>query len=626
MDTNANKENKEKTKPVEKTCVEQCSLSGTRLWEINGDSAVLPREDEQVKIGSGIISSVLGSGGMAKVYKVWNEKLEVFRAVKILKPDRCDLKNRFETEVKISAKLHHPNIVEIYNVGEWNGLPYIEMEYVNGKSLEELIREKGKLPDEVCSSIMILVSRALYYAHSLEILIYGKTYHGVIHRDLKPANIMISEKGEVRLMDFGIARPTEVSLHTIDGSIVGTIQYLSPEQMNGREVDCRTDIYSLGAILYEMLTGEKTFPQESITELMKKRISNEFRKFSEYAFDISPELSRISQKCLNFEKQERYDSAKALLDKLNIVHKSITPDSPEVVLAEYLEGSLTVRPPQKRISRLHRKYYFIGGAVLAGVAFLFFISTKPEKSALSEPTPEPIASTTKTTFQTNQIPVALHPDSLARDKGINTVSEKKPVDPIHNENKSTPIKQPVVTKPELSPVDILKKKYKNPDMFVIASNAIQKKAFYDAILALENLPDHHPQRNNAKIMLLESYLETNRLKRASSLVKEVKSHDAQFHYLCGILFEKQGNSTDALGCYQQALIRPGRVRETQKIRRDALYNIAVLRSGLHRKNPTENTRVQAINAWIVVKRTYSAAPDHFRLKKADDELAALNKE
>ena len=222
--------------------------------------------------------------------------------------------------------------------------------------------------------------------------------------------------------------------------------------------------------------------------------------------------------------------------------------------------------------------------------------------------------------------MALHPDSLARDKGINTVSEKKPVDPIHNENKSTPIKQPVVTKPELSPVDILKKKYKNPDMFVIASNAIQKKAFYDAILALENLPDHHPQRNNAKIMLLESYLETNRLKRASSLVKEVKSHDAQFHYLCGILFEKQGNSTDALGCYQQALIRPGRVRETQKIRRDALYNIAVLRSGLHRKNPTENTRVQAINAWIVVKRTYSAAPDHFRLKKADDELAALNKE
>ena len=97
---------------------------------------------------------------------MWNEKLEVFRAAKILKPDRCDLKNVLKQK-KISAKLHHPNIVEIYNVGEWNGLPYIEMEYVNGKSLEELIREKGKLPDEVCSSIMILVSGALYYAHCL---------------------------------------------------------------------------------------------------------------------------------------------------------------------------------------------------------------------------------------------------------------------------------------------------------------------------------------------------------------------------------------------------------------------------------------------------------------------------
>ena len=190
---------------------------------------MLPDGKEPIALASGTIAGILGTGGMARVYKIWNEKLEVFRAVKILLPtQQKDLKNRFETEVKITAKLHHPNIVEIYSVGEWNGLPYIEMELVEGDSLEAIIGRYGKLPFSVCSATAIFVARALVYAHGQEFLLYGKNYHGVIHRDLKPANIMISKSGEVKLMDFGIARPTEASLHTVEGNIVGTMQYLSP--------------------------------------------------------------------------------------------------------------------------------------------------------------------------------------------------------------------------------------------------------------------------------------------------------------------------------------------------------------------------------------------------------------
>ncbi|MGA2507183.1 MAG: serine/threonine-protein kinase, partial [Chitinispirillaceae bacterium] len=293
------------------------------------DVNMLPSGKEPIPLGSGIIVGLLGTGGMARVYKIWNEKLEVPRAVKILIPtQQKDLKNRFETEVKITAKLHHPNIVEIYSVGEWNGLPFLEMELIEGDSIETIIARYGKLPFSVCCAIAIFVARALVYAHGQEFLLYGKNYHGVIHRDLKPANVMISKNGEVKLMDFGIARPTEASLHTVEGNIVGTMQYLSPEQIDGIAIDGRTDVYSFGAILYEMLTGTKTFPQETITNLMKKKIVNEYRKFSEFDFPISPALAKITQKCLQSSKETRFSSASELLKELEATHPTLTDDDP----------------------------------------------------------------------------------------------------------------------------------------------------------------------------------------------------------------------------------------------------------------------------------------------------------
>ena len=149
----------------------------------------LPTGNEPIPLGSGTTVGLLGTGGMAKVYKIWNEKLEVFRAVKILLPtQQADLMSRFETEAKITAKLHHPNIVEIYSVGEWNTFPFIEMEFIDGVSLEALITKQGKLPNAVCSAVAILIARALEYAHGQEFLIYGKTYQGYSKRIARDKN------------------------------------------------------------------------------------------------------------------------------------------------------------------------------------------------------------------------------------------------------------------------------------------------------------------------------------------------------------------------------------------------------------------------------------------------------
>ena len=155
---------------------------------------ILPDGSKPVELGSGAVTALLGIGGMANVYEIWNNHLEMKRAVKLLHPNYSqDSKERFETEIKITAKLDHPNIVEIHAVGEWNGLPYIEMEKIEGVTLEKLVSDRGGLPFEVCTAIGIMVCRALRYAHSHEYALYGETYHGIIHRDLKPNNIMVSE-------------------------------------------------------------------------------------------------------------------------------------------------------------------------------------------------------------------------------------------------------------------------------------------------------------------------------------------------------------------------------------------------------------------------------------------------
>jgi len=290
----------------------------------------------QTRFGFCVVKEVIGEGGMATVYKVWNERLEVFRAVKLLSQESFSA--RFETEAKITAKLHHPGIVEIHNIGEWNGLPYMEMEFVDGSDLQQTLAERGKLPEIVCIAIALRVAEALAHAHTKDFTLVGKQYCGIIHRDLKPANIMISKQGEVKLTDFGIARPAQTSLHTVVGNIAGTMHYLSPEQMNGEEVDNRSDIYSFGTILYEMITGAKTFPQGSIIDLMKQKSANKFKSPSEYGIPINPDLVKIILRCLKFAPAKRYQSTQELVNDLKELNDSLTKRMPREVVENYLNG------------------------------------------------------------------------------------------------------------------------------------------------------------------------------------------------------------------------------------------------------------------------------------------------
>jgi eukaryotic-like serine/threonine-protein kinase len=243
----------------------------------------------------------LGAGGMADVYLAEDQELGRRVAIKILNGRHANddqFIERFRREAKNAAALNHPNIVSIYDRGEAEDTYYIAMEYLDGRTLKELIVGHGQAPVRVAVEYARQILSALRFAHR----------HGIVHRDIKPHNVLVDREGRVKVTDFGIAR-AGTSQMTETGSIVGTAQYLSPEQARGGEVDQRSDLYSLGVVLYELLTGKTPFEGDTPVEIAMKHLSNTPQTPSELRPDIPPELDMVIMRALAKDPDERYQSA-----------------------------------------------------------------------------------------------------------------------------------------------------------------------------------------------------------------------------------------------------------------------------------------------------------------------------
>jgi eukaryotic-like serine/threonine-protein kinase len=338
----------------------------------------LPMPKVGDKIGPNRVDLLVGEGGMANVYKVWHEGLEVVRAVKVLKKaNHQESKERFLTEAKILADINHPNIVEIHNIGYiGRQIPYIEMEFVEGTSIKNLLTQHQRLPPTVSLSIAYFTSLALHYAHIKNYTLYGKVYHGLIHRDIKPDNIVISKEGIVKLMDFGVARPSEVSLHTVGAKIVGTLIYLSPEQLNGTQLDHRSDIFSLGTVLYEMISGNRVFPHKSLQDLVQKKLKGEYLPLASHGVPIPASVEKIIQQSLALSPEDRFASASDMAEALFASLHEITDRAPQDILTRYMSNpasltSIAIKAPPGLKSRTptskpRKRWWFgLGAAVLA---------------------------------------------------------------------------------------------------------------------------------------------------------------------------------------------------------------------------------------------------------------------
>lgn len=251
----------------------------------------------------------IGTGGMATVYRARCRVLDRIVAVKVLRDELANDPNlvaRFKSEALAAARLSHPNLVNIFDVGEDNGVHYIVMEYIEGRTLKSLIAEKAPLPPNEAATIAKMVCDALEHAHS----------RGLIHRDIKPANIIITDEGMVKLADFGIARTVNTSTITYGSNIMGSVHYISPEQARGEVVGPETDIYSLGCVLYEMVTGRPPFDGDSPITVALKHVHEDPVAPRLLNDGVPPSLERIILKALSKEPAARYKSAQEMKEAL----------------------------------------------------------------------------------------------------------------------------------------------------------------------------------------------------------------------------------------------------------------------------------------------------------------------
>jgi serine/threonine-protein kinase len=261
------------------------------------------------------IQRKLGAGGMADVYLAEDQELGRRVAIKILDgrhANDAQFIERFRREAKNAAALNHSNIVSIYDRGNAEDTYYIAMEYLDGRTLKELIVGHGAAPVRVAIEYARQILSALRFAHR----------HGIVHRDIKPHNVLVDGDGRVKVTDFGIAR-AGASQMTETGSIVGTAQYLSPEQAKGGEVDQRSDLYSLGVVLYELLTGKTPFEGDTPVEIAMKHLSNTPKPPSELRKDIPPELDMVVLRALAKDPDARYQSADEMEGDLDRVARGL---------------------------------------------------------------------------------------------------------------------------------------------------------------------------------------------------------------------------------------------------------------------------------------------------------------
>src|ERR671936_668982 len=258
----------------------------------------------------------LGSGGMANVYLAEDQELGRRVAIKILNDRHANddqFVERFRREAKNAAGLSHPNIVSIYDRGEAEGTYYIAMEYLEGRTLKELIVSRGPAPIPVAIDYARQILSALRFAHR----------NGIVHRDIKPHNVLVDGEGRVKVTDFGIARAGAASQMTEAGSIVGTAQYLSPEQAKGTAVDQRSDIYSLGIVLYELLTGSVPFTGDTPVEIAMKHISETPVPPSEKRPEVPHDLDLVVVRALAKDPGDRYPSAEEMDADLERVARGV---------------------------------------------------------------------------------------------------------------------------------------------------------------------------------------------------------------------------------------------------------------------------------------------------------------
>ncbi len=383
-------------------------------------------------IGKYKILEKRGEGGFGVLYKALDAMIDRVVALKVLHPEYAAserLANWFKREARAMARLNHPNIVTIHNFEVEDDRHFIVMEYVDGVDLDSVIKTRGKLPIDEILGLMSQMLSAFGYAHS----------SGIVHRDIKPSNIMIDTSGRVKITDFGIAKILDDSKMTKTGMGAGSLHYMSPEQVEGKLIDTRTDIYSLGITLYQMITGNVPFTDDSDYIVMRAHLDQTPDKPSDLRQDVPPDLERVVMKMLEKKPEDRYESMSAVADDLGelggkefVASAAVSGSPADIRTRTVSTPKPRYTPPDRRESSDGeksagwRRFLIPAGAaaalIVTTVVVLLFVF-----GGDSTETDEPVVSDTTSVAVVDTIEVLAESDKPS-DTAMVAVTEQEPID------------------------------------------------------------------------------------------------------------------------------------------------------------------------------------------------------
>jgi serine/threonine protein kinase len=360
------------------------------------------------KIGKYDIVGILGKGAMGIVYKAFDPDINREVAIKTIRFDliengteKDDLMGRFMREAQAVGRLNHPNIITIYDVGREGDLTYIVMQFIEGPSLQNRIASQEKFTIENTIKLMNQLCDALECAHE----------QGIVHRDIKPANILMDKSGKPYVADFGVAR-VETSTLTQTGTAVGTPSYMAPEQVSGTNVDNRADIFSLGVIMYEMLTGKRPFAGDSITTIIYKIMNEEPLSPLEVKKDLPPVFDAILRKALSKDPEQRYQSCKGFADDINNLGGGAEKTMAFEVEEEVKKG-IRKKKGKKLVLRL--SLILLAAIIIGGGAYYYMFIMKPQQEEVNTAAGEVLSSETESVTPSQDTPVIPPPEEASAD-------------------------------------------------------------------------------------------------------------------------------------------------------------------------------------------------------------------
>ena len=298
-----------------------------------------------VIVGRYELLELIGRGGMSSVWRSHDRLLDRTVAIKILHDEFTrdeEYVERFRREARSVAQLSHPNIVTVIDRGEHEGRQYIVFECVEGENLKQLVERTGPLPVRDALLLALQMGRALAFAHS----------RGLIHGDVKPQNVLLNEDGQAKMTDFGIARSVDVEGVTITGTVLGTSEYIAPEQARGQRVDAQTDVYSLGVVLYELLTGRVPFEGESFVAIALRHVNEQAPSVLERRPDVPPRLAIAIERAMAKRPDQRFESMDELVSELESCLADMDPSSEDATM---ISRRPIARPRRRRERRRRRR-------------------------------------------------------------------------------------------------------------------------------------------------------------------------------------------------------------------------------------------------------------------------------